>query len=246
MLREPRLTALLADAVDLALGRACVLCDVPGRAICLTCLEDIRCVPAPLPLSPLSIDRTRVSSAKAPAPDLLPPGRYAVPYHGAASTLVLDYKEKGNRALAAGLGLLLADAIEALTQFDLGADAALPLTLVPIPGHRRPRRGFAALPRLLRPTVRSLRDAGHRVQIRPLLGQARDHGPLKRMGRDERRRAMPGSLVVTGPVPRQPGHVVVVDDIVTTGSTLLEAIRALRAVGIPVAGVAAIAHSERP
>lgn len=246
MLREPHLAALLADAVDLVLGRACALCDIPGRAICLTCLEDIRCVPAPLPLSPLSIDPTGVPSARTPASDLLPPGRYSVPYRGAASTLVLDYKERGNRALAPGLGLLLADAIDALVQHDLGADASLPLTLVPIPGHRRPRRGFAALPRLLRPTVRSLRDAGHRVHVRPLLRQVRDHGPVKRMGRDERRRAMPGSLVATRPAPRQPGHVIVVDDIVTTGSTLLEAIRALRAAGIPVAGVAAIAHSERP
>lgn len=238
VLHEPRPSALLTDALDLALGRACTLCDLPGRALCATCLEDIRCVPAPLLLSPLADDGG------------LPPGRYSVPYRGPASTLVLDYKERRNRALAPSLGLLLADAVDALLLEDLDrSPMPVPRTdgvhLVPIPGHPRPARGFPALPRLLRPAVRCLRAAGHPVRVDPLLAQTRRHGPLKGMGREERRRAVPGSMAARrGRSPA--GPVIVVDDVVTTGSTLLEAIRALRAAGIPVAGVAAIAHSERP
>lgn len=256
MLREPRLAALLTDAVDLALGRACALCDLPGRALCATCLEDIRCVPSPLVLSPLALSPL---AADVPSGEGgLPPGRYAVPYRGSASALVLDYKERRNRALAAALGLLLADSVDAVLREDLGRDPTAPpgrvpgrdrgptpVRLVPIPGHPRPARGFRALPRLLRPAVRCLREAGHPVRVDALVRQIRRHGPLKGMDREERRRAVPGSMAVR---PRQPttSPVIVVDDVVTTGSTMLEAIRALRSAGIPVAGVAAIAHSERP
>ncbi len=242
-LNEAPWAALLADAVDLALGRACALCDIPGRAVCLTCLEDLRCIPAPLMLSPLSGHQPDSSGA---ATGLLPPGRYAVPYRGDASTLILDYKERGNRALAAGLGLLLADAVDALVEVDLGRDTEHPVILVPIPGRPRSKRGFAALPRILRPAVRSLTDAGHEVCVVPLLRQAQHHGPLKGMGRSERRRAVPGSMVAVLPSRLPRGHVVIVDDVVTTGTTMLEAIRALRVGGLTVAGVAAIAHSEHP
>lgn len=225
-LREAPVTGLVTDAVDLALGRACALCEISGRALCPTCLEDIRCVPADLPLSPTV------------------PGRHALPYRGAASTLLLDYKERGNRALAPGLGLLLADAVESLLLEEVPCSPPTPAVLVPVPGHRRPRRGFAALPRIIRPAVRLLREAGLPVHARPLLRRARNHGPLKGMDRDARRRAVPGSMV--GRPSGSAAPVIVVDDVVTTGSTLLEAIRALDEAGIPVAGIAAIAHAEHP
>ncbi len=242
-LSEPPWAALLADAVDLALGRTCALCDIPGRSVCLTCLEDLRCVPAPLMLSPLS---GRQPGPPGGSTSDLPPGRYAVPYRGDASTLILDYKERGNRALAAGLGLLLADAVDALVEMDLQRDTEHPFMLVPIPSRPRAKRGFAALPRVLRPAVRSLTEAGHEVAVVPVLRQAQHHAPLKGMGRSERRRAVPGSMVAVPRSGRLRGHVVIVDDVVTTGTTMLEAIRALRAGGLTVAGVAAIAHSEHP
>ena len=246
---EPPWTALMTDAVDLALGRACALCDIPGRALCLTCLEDIRCVPEHLLLSPLTFDPPDRAAAGHPArghvpPGHAPPGRYAVPYQGAASTLILDYKERGNRALTQGLGILLADAVDALATEDLDHHSDSSLTLVPVPGHPRPGRGFHALPRLLRPAVRSLRRAGYDVQVQPLLRQVRRHGALKRMGRRERRRSVSGSMAATSLIPA-PGPVVIVDDVVTTGTTLLEAVRALRAGGVRVSGVAAIAHTIR-
>lgn len=255
-LRESLWSTLASDAVDLALGRACSLCDIPGRTLCLTCLEDIRCIPAPLALSPLDVkgldeggpdvDDVHRLTGGIRGSGTVPIGRYAVPYRGSASTLILDYKERGNRALASGLGVLLADAVESLITQDLRAGPDDEVVLVPIPGHPRPRRGFAALPRLMRPALRFLRDAGYEVRASPLLRQARHHGPLKRMDRSQRRRAVPGSMMAIPRPHPSTGHVVIVDDVVTTGTTMLEAVRALRAAHLPVAGIAAITHSERP
>lgn len=220
----------LDDLADLVLGRACALCSIPGRTLCPTCLDDIRDVPASVALSPLT-------GAGAP-----PPAHCALPYRGAGSQLLLDYKEHGNRALAGPLGLLLSDAIA-----EAAHDAPGPLILAPIPGHRRPRRGFDALAGLLRPSIQDLRSAGVAARALPLLQRTRQHRPLKALDREERSRAVVGSMSVA---PRlrdraRGASIIVVDDVITTGGTVLEALRALSAAGICAHGVAALAHHDR-
>jgi predicted amidophosphoribosyltransferase len=67
------------------------------------------------------------------------------------------------------------------------------------------------------------------------------------LGRRERERNLRGALRARAPTATAGARrVVVVDDIVTTGATLREAVRALRSAGWDVAGAAVVAGTPRP
>jgi predicted amidophosphoribosyltransferase len=67
------------------------------------------------------------------------------------------------------------------------------------------------------------------------LAPARAHAALKSLGREDRARAVAGTMRTTAALRRVTGAIVVVDDVCTTGATIGEAVRALG--GTPVAAV---------
>jgi predicted amidophosphoribosyltransferase len=76
------------------------------------------------------------------------------------------------------------------------------------------------------------------VEPRPLLVLRRAAADQRGLGRAERLENLRGGMLAR----RAEGiRVVIVDDVVTTGATLLEAARALRAAGAVVVGAATIA-----
>ncbi|MGH2687482.1 MAG: ComF family protein, partial [Actinomycetota bacterium] len=77
----------------------------------------------------------------------------------------------------------------------------------------------------------------------PLLGRARDTPPQAGLAIADRRRNMDHALVAVLPAPP---HVVVVDDVYTTGATASEAARALRAAGAERIVVLGLARTLRP
>ncbi len=243
MITPPRAfwSSLLADVADLALGRACLVCDVPGRPLCGPCREDLRDIPQSLDLEQQLEPPERTPPMKHP-----PPGRFALTYGDDAARLILAYKEHGSRGLARDLGLLLADAIETLIEDDLAPAPQDGWMLACIPGHARPARGFDALGGIIRPAIDCLHRAGHQVGVVPLLRQTRRHRPLKTLDRRGRHQAVVGSMSVR--VPADPaalaGRILVVDDVVTTGSTMREALRALGSVGLQARGIAALARAR--
>lgn len=221
------------DLADLVLGRACVLCAAPGRSLCHTCLASVR-----------------QHSGKPSAllgewdPRGPTPLHFALAYRGAGARLILGYKEHGLTSLGTALGVLLADAVVATARTIAATD---PLYLVPIPAARRPRRGFDALGRILTAAERDLDRRGLPCTTLRVLEQTGTHRPLKALDRRGRRTAVRDSLQVRPGAQqgRPTGPVIVVDDVVTTGATVGEAIRALRGSGIHVTAVAAIAHQAR-
>lgn len=222
------LPTLLTDTLDLVLGRGCVMCQQPGRVLCRACLLSLRGTAGPV-LAPSLAD--------------LPPATAALPYAGTGSHLVLAYKERGNRALAPMLGVLLADAIAAHPAIRTHTRC----TIVPVPGHRRARRGFDALGDVCAVAERAMSTPGRAVTVWRAVHSVRATPALKDLSRGARRSAIDGAFRAVGQrPPTAHGPVIVVDDVMTTGATARETIRALAQVGIGVSGVAVIADATAP
>jgi predicted amidophosphoribosyltransferase len=227
---------------DLVLGGRCVGCDRPGRLLCERCRDGLEVVPRPAWPTPVP-------------PGLVAPWA-AASYDGVVRAMVIGHKEDGLLALAAPLGDLLARAVHAAL-VDLRALGA-PVLLVPVPS--RPsstrRRGYEPTAALTRAAAARLTSYGLEAACLPLLRTRR--GLADQAGLDAAARAanLAGALrthpsalarlarrTEAGLV--RPAHVVVCDDVLTTGATAAEAQRALRAVGLRPLAVAAVAATPR-
>jgi predicted amidophosphoribosyltransferase len=156
----------------------------------------------------------------------------AAEYRDGLRTAVLAYKERNRRDLVRPLGLLLAAAVG-----DVGGGE--PVVLVPVPSARRAARarGGDHVARLATVAAREIHTRVLRVLA--LQRAVRDSAGLDT---GERMVNLNHAMSAGPPVA---GRVVVVDDVITTGATALEAVRALRAQRWKVAGVAAVAATPR-
>ena len=219
----------LSDAArDLVLGSGCSGCGTPGRVLCVDC-------DALLP-------RGGRLSWPTPTPPGLAPPYAAGAYDDLLKELVNDHKEHGVFGLAGPLGRVLGDVVHQLLA-DRPGDG--PVVLVPVPSRRTVvrRRGHDPLLRLSRVAGARLRLHGVPAVVRQLLaptGPVRDQSMLTAVQRAEN---LAGTMRLRGR-PR-PGRVVLVDDVLTTGSTVREAQRALESGGVSVTGIAVLAATRR-
>ena len=147
--------------------------------------------------------------------------RSAVRYEGVARALILALKERDRTDVARPLARHLAPLLP----------PALPLVAVPPSVAAWRRRGYDPVRLLVRrPTLRVLRVA-------------RATGVQKSLGVDERAANRAGSLRAT----RSLGglRVAIVDDVVTTGATLDEAVRAIQLAGGEVDHAVTLAATPR-
>lgn len=211
-------------AASLFLGAACAGCGAPGPSPCPRCRE---LVASARPLAPWVGGLPVVAAGE---------------YSGVPRALILSAKERGAFGTLPLLGQRLAVSVALLC---LAADIAGPVVLVPIPSPRGrvAERGLDFTGSLARRAARELVASGVPVRVRAGLGLRRRPADQAGLGQAARQRNLTGAFEATGRLPA--GHIVVVDDIVTTGATLAEAARALNASGRTPVGAATVAATMR-
>jgi ComF family protein len=211
---------LATAAVDLLLGAACPGCGRPSRALCATCSAAIAPRPRVVRTSPVDV------AASGEHVDVL---RLAI----------VAWKEEGRTSLMRPLAHLLAASV-----VEVGGDSSASFALVPVPTSRRSRlaRGADVVDQLAREAAGLLRCAGADVTVRQALRVARRTADQSGLGARERARNLAGAFALRSEERLTDGCIVVVDDIVTTGATIGEAVRALTAAGHRPRAAAVIAH----
>jgi predicted amidophosphoribosyltransferase len=164
------------------------------------------------------------------------PVTYAHEYAGVVRSVLAAYKDGGRTDVASRLAPALAAAIASALREHAPPATAHPVHLVTVPSSRSARRarGFS-------PVGLLLAHAGLRTE--PALRarrQSADQSHLTIQGRRENRDHW---LAPHGALAGR--HVLLVDDILTTGATLLEARRALASGGAHVIGAAVLARTPR-
>jgi predicted amidophosphoribosyltransferase len=109
------------------------------------------------------------------------------------------------------------------------------------------RRGDDVVLALARTAASRLRLAGHHVRVAPLLEHTRAVQDSAGLSAAAREANLAGAMRLRRPAgPSLRGlTVVLVDDLLTTGATLVEAARVLRAAGAIVPSAAAVAATAR-
>jgi predicted amidophosphoribosyltransferase len=228
---------MLPDALgDLLLGSRCVGCDRPGRLLCPECAATLPGTGAP--------------AWPTPTPPGLAPPFAAASYDGLVRAMVLAHKERGVLGLAAPLGWLLAGAAAAAVA---ARGAAGPLVLVPVPSRPASVRSRGHDPTYTMTVRAAARLCAAGLPATPVRLLRLRSGVADQSGLDAEARwaNLAGSMrcpsgSLTRLATRHPrAHVLVCDDVLTTGATAREAQRALEAVGLGVVAIATPAATRR-
>lgn len=212
------LQGLRLEIEGLVLPTGCAGCGRPlvRDRLCEACQEVLR---GPVP--------RRVWPSSLPAG--LPRVHGSLVYRDEARAVLLAHKERGVLCLSGLLGELLARSVSAALRGARPGEVAL----VPVPSSRRSvrRRGHDPTLRIARSAVRQLTLQGKPARVLPVLRQCRPVTDQAGLSAPERMTNLRGALVACPGSARlfAGRRVVLVDDLLTTGASLVEAARAMRA-----------------
>jgi ComF family protein len=222
----------LAAAGDLLLGASCHGCGQPWWGICPGCRQ-------------LIASRKPFVTAPVPCPDGFPMTVTSSPYDRLLRRVINAHKERQALILTRFLAERLALSVQALLVTKPYAVPVRKIILVPIPSAARTvrQRGFDATHAMARLAARHLR-VRYPITVRSALAQARSVADQAGLDARARQQNLAGAFRLRRSI-KTGAAVVLVDDLVTTGSSLTEAARVLREAGIPVLGAATVAATVR-
>lgn len=223
-----------ADALAVFAPSTCVGCGRENRGLCRECSGRIAAV------KPHYAERFGVGVW------------CGLNYEGEARRALLAFKDGGRTELARGLSVPLRKAVvAALTHASAPPQAAsVELATIPSDAGALRRRGFRPVDALL--AAQGLRGSAvlrHTAAHLDQVGLGRDaralnlHGALQARERSSLLTALSGASL-GGPAKLSGKRFLVVDDILTTGATVAEAVRALREADAEVCGVAVLADTR--
>jgi predicted amidophosphoribosyltransferase len=224
------MTTLIDAAADLFLGACCPGCGDPGLKLCDACRADL--------MSALAEPHAKAALAGLPH-------WAAGPYDGLTSRLITAAKDRHRWDVIDVLGDRLALAVAGLLD-EAGWSGTC--WLVPVPSDRRAvrRRGLDFGAKLAVAAGHRLEAAGLDHRIAHLLRPRRRVADQSGLGYAGRLANLRGAYEALPPRPPQPlwAPAVLVDDVATTGASLAEGVRALRAAGLEVLGAATVAATR--
>lgn len=228
-----RLKHVQARLLDLLLPPACPFCGlaVARLGACAGCLEDLpwnktacRCCALPLAIA----DSLCASCQRRPPPFTcaIAPLRYEFPI----DAVLKAYKFAARSSCLPALSALLRDACRELPG---SVDAVLPM---PMHWIRWALRGFNQAVELGRPVARELG-----VPLLDSVARIRHTAYQSGLDAQGRRRNLSGAFRVTRPIAER--HVLIVDDVMTTGQSCRQLAQSLRRSGVANVSVLVVARA---
>lgn len=202
------------DFLNLLLPSQCVICEKSGSPICATCSDKY-------------LTGTRVVFRS----DLN--GLAICEYQGKIQNLIHEFKETAQTFLAREIAKSMVQIVPKSCQ-----------VLVPMPSKQTSfaKRGFVPAQVLAHHLAVQIAKKQHRlIQVCDSLSYARVVQDQASLSGHDRRTNLTGAMKIIKPIRH--GEVWLLDDIVTTGATLLEARRCLGEQGVRVAGFVAFAET---
>jgi predicted amidophosphoribosyltransferase len=229
---------MFGHLVDVLFPRRCVGCGTGPWPFCPACLVRVVALSPPGCLRcgrPLEVATGHCGDCP---PAVIGWSRAAFLYEGPVRAALMRLKFSGLSQLAEALAPAMAEALARAPPGDpaCGQGRGTVLTWVPLGARRRRARGYDQAEVLARAV-----GAISGRPVRRLLRRVVETGPQARRAGQERRMALRGAFAPIGPLA--PVRVVLIDDILTSGTTAAQCALALRRAGATDVGLVTVARS---
>lgn len=232
-------SGLFGRLVEIVYPPRCVLCGAPGfddRDICACCYRELpwiesSCVQCAIPLADGSGSQLRCGNCLKKPPSF-DHSLSLFSYEQNAVSLIRQLKFNQKLACSRLLGTMLAELIEK-------AGTCLPDCVLPVPLHKKRlrQRGFNQSVELARAAVKQF---DLKLDVRSV-ERMRDTQSQSGLDKKQRRKNIRDAFRLVRPV--NAGHIAIVDDVVTTTSTVNELARVLKKAGVRRVDVWSIARA---